>query len=1231
MKNIGIKAVKGFFAAMFCLIAFGACNQAGAILNLPGVKAEALYRINISPNASGKVYAEKTGVAEGETVVLYAREGITIIVNVDDASLGMPVTPNFGIGTSTDKDVLDRLGGAPSARKFSFVMPESDVTITIREASSSSVGLLQGVKIEKETADGFEQVYWTGAPTPSLVEAQVPTGVNLRVTLTAASGVNLGYNINRGGDQPLDGTSFNLPPVGENSFVNFAILASQGETALSFPYKLCSWAVQLSNDATLSSITISPDIGTFDPNTQTLKYTVENEVDEIDITAVTSHSRATLRLNGGATFSNAENKLVLQKLGDSEPNIAEYLVTAQDGVTTKTYKVEIVRKKSSNAYLAQLSATVIGSYGFKYNEFNYDLKDRPLPSLVNTVDITPVPADKNAKLTFNNSPVAGGAVIPFALSNQGENNSNDVVVVVTAQDGVTKNTYTLKIYRDETSETDGVEIVALDSITLTNPSISSFVFNAQTTLYDLAANPVHNDVSNISVTASSSVASSKITINDVDAASGVAVKVDLKETGAVANKIIVSIVKDDKVMASYEILVYRAAATDARLVKLELTPSIPFTLKTEGGEHDLSQDNCLLPNATETLVLTPTVNDANAKITINSNAVKNEAQYILSLTGYGSDHSNDVKIVVTAPDMLSKREYTFKFYRALNSDVTLINLTSAGGNSMVQGFTPLGEVYNLNRENDPLSYMQDVLAITPTANNKQAIITINDEIVPSASSYLWQLGEPDDSVVKKYTLHIVVRAASGAGKTYTVNVWRGFDAGNNAELLCIDAAVLDEGLNVGARVYPVEPDNANNTEFRLHAYGFEKLIKVTAKAKDKNTVVIVENGDVEYNHVITGDWTEASLEPPVLIKLIAKDGTTKIYTVSNVVLTPGKEVKKTPIAKGGKISWVGNDELHSWHTDERNTNKKDELKFFGKIPAFAHVLVQGGGGAGGERIEEYSAYKAGGGGGGAGGVIENKSYEIDGRISVVEAGRGGTGKNDIQGESGSNSRFGTIVAQGGIGGYNTNKNKSFRNGEEGELLIVGLGGSEAVFMSPEFNLYETAKCDGGYGGEANTFWQILGGGAQSAVAIIINWNLMQSLCVGHWWAIPLILAGSTAVAGDMWVPFATGGAGGGGANPNPTEEERAATIGENGSAHFWVSGGSGGPGLKSAITGEEKEYGKGGRGGGGNWSGGAEPGRGGNSEYIVVKDENKNNEKDGEYYRDAGNGTVISRFAFVWR
>ena len=97
----------------------------------------------------------------------------------------------------------------------------------------------------------------------------------------------------------------------------------------------------LSNDATLSGLTISQ--GTLSPSfaTNTTAYTdsVANNVTSATVTPTANQTNAAVKVNGTTVSSGSPSSAISLNVGS---NTITILVTAQDGVTTKTYTITVM-------------------------------------------------------------------------------------------------------------------------------------------------------------------------------------------------------------------------------------------------------------------------------------------------------------------------------------------------------------------------------------------------------------------------------------------------------------------------------------------------------------------------------------------------------------------------------------------------------------------------------------------------------------------------------------------------------------------------------------------------------------------------------------------------------------------------------------------------------------------------------------------------------------------------
>jgi len=196
-----------------------------------------------------------------------------------------------------------------------------------------------------------------------------------------------------------------------------------------------------SNNANLSQM--HPDAGTmspvFSPNVTHYTDNVTYTNTSVTITPITQDTLATIKVNGVAVASGSSSAAIPLAEGS---NTITTVVTAPDGVTTKTYILTVMRAGSPDANLSQMNPSAGRlNQPFTPTVTNYtDVVFYPTASL----SITPAAQDPLATIKINGTPVASGSPSsPIALAV-----GNTIIhTVVTAPDGATTKTYTLTVNR----------------------------------------------------------------------------------------------------------------------------------------------------------------------------------------------------------------------------------------------------------------------------------------------------------------------------------------------------------------------------------------------------------------------------------------------------------------------------------------------------------------------------------------------------------------------------------------------------------------------------------------------------------------------------------------------------------------------------------------------------------------------------------------------------------------
>jgi len=140
--------------------------------------------------------------------------------------------------------------------------------------------------------------------------------------------------------------------------------------------------------------------------------------------------------------SGTSTTLTLSTTGKTSVNI---VVTAQDGTTTKTYALVIKNNtKSSNVSLKNV---ILNPGDFTFDSTASTTKVHVSQSTT-SIKVTPVPSDTNATVTVNGTTYTGSTI---TVSLKGAQKTS-IPIVVTSEDGTASKTYTLDVYRTDSSD-----------------------------------------------------------------------------------------------------------------------------------------------------------------------------------------------------------------------------------------------------------------------------------------------------------------------------------------------------------------------------------------------------------------------------------------------------------------------------------------------------------------------------------------------------------------------------------------------------------------------------------------------------------------------------------------------------------------------------------------------------------------------------------------------------------
>jgi len=368
---------------------------------------------------------------------------------------------------------------------------------------------------------------------------------------------------------------------------------------------------------------------------------VSNATASVTVTPLTSDATATVMVNGTAVGSGTASGSITLALG---LNTITTIVTAQDGITTKTYTVTVTRV-STNALLSGIKLTpastltntgTLGSTTTYTTSVNYATA---------SVTVTAATIDPTATIKVNGIAVSSGTAsgsIALAVG------SNTINTVVTAQDGVTTRTYTIIVTRAKSTN------AALAKLSISAGTLSP-AFATGTYSYTTS---VSNATASVTVTPLTSDATATVMVNGTAVGSGTA-------SGSIAlalgpNTITTIVTAQDGVTAkTYTVTVTRALSGNALLSGIKLTPA--STLTHTGTVGSTVTYTTSVGNAIASVTLTATTIDPTATIKVNGTTVTSGTASGSIALAVGS---NTINTVVTAQNGITTETYSILITRA---------------------------------------------------------------------------------------------------------------------------------------------------------------------------------------------------------------------------------------------------------------------------------------------------------------------------------------------------------------------------------------------------------------------------------------------------------------------------------------------------------------------------------------------------------------------------------------
>jgi len=404
--------------------------------------ASAVATVNIKVVASTNANLARLATSSGVLAPAFASGTTSYTASVSNTTTSIAITPTAGDPNATIKVNGVAVASGTASAGIPLVVGNNSIT-TVVTAPDGVTHKTYTINVNRISNNAYlaNLTISSGSLSPGFSNSNgsyTDTVTNAVTSVTVTPTLNNPYaSITVNGITVASGTaSANIPLTVGNNTIATVVTAQDGLTHKTYSVQV----YRTSNNAYLSNLTISS--GTLSPvfsiNNGSYTDTVANAVTSVTVTPILNNSYASIKVNGIPVVSGTASADIPLIVGN---NTITTVVTAQDGITHKTYAIK-VNRISNNAYLSNLTISG-GTLSPIFSKNNGSYTDTVANGVI-SVTVTPTLNNPNASIKVNGVTVVSGtasADIPLNVGN------NTIATVVTAQDGTTHKTYTVTIKR----------------------------------------------------------------------------------------------------------------------------------------------------------------------------------------------------------------------------------------------------------------------------------------------------------------------------------------------------------------------------------------------------------------------------------------------------------------------------------------------------------------------------------------------------------------------------------------------------------------------------------------------------------------------------------------------------------------------------------------------------------------------------------------------------------------
>jgi gliding motility-associated-like protein len=583
-------------------------------------------RAAVSSNAqlagAGIGYISSGGVVEAVVTPITVDPNATVTVNGVAVASGSQSTPiPLSPGSNT---IIITVTAQNGANKLTYKITVEGPLSGVSTLSSLTIsaGTLSPAFSGSTTSytDNVNTGIASVTVTPTTTDPNATIAVNNTAVVSGTPSSAIGINIG-------------------NNTISTVVTAQDGVTATTYTITVIRPAP--SSNASLSNLILTN--ATFTPvfatGTTTYTASVDNTIIAVTATPITSDATATVTVNGLTVSSGTASQSIPLAVG---ANAISTKVTAQDGTTSKTYTVTIIRAPSSNSMLSGLtlsSGTLTPAFANTTTSYTASVTGG-----VSSITVTPKTGVPTSTVTVNGVSVTSGTASQTIMLNVG---LNTITTVVTAQNGTNKKTYTVKVTRAVPDQIATLSNLAISAGTL------SPAFATATTGYTAA---VDNTVIATTATPAVTDATATVTVNGLAVSSGTASQSIPLAVGPNTITVVVT-AQDGSTTKTYTVTITRAPSSNATLSSLALSSGTlaPSFISTT------TSYTASVANTVATITVTPKTGVPTSTVTVNGTTVTSGTASGAIALKVGA---NTITTVVTAQNGTNTKTYKVTVTRA---------------------------------------------------------------------------------------------------------------------------------------------------------------------------------------------------------------------------------------------------------------------------------------------------------------------------------------------------------------------------------------------------------------------------------------------------------------------------------------------------------------------------------------------------------------------------------------